>query len=52
MSLPDITHICIFTLFCVDDSSTDPYGRYGPAKLDLYVGILVGPAELVLYVGM
>jgi hypothetical protein len=28
------------------------YGRYGPAELVLYVGMLVGPAELVLYVGM
>jgi hypothetical protein len=31
---------------------TMTYGRYGPAELDLYVGILVIPAELVLYVGM
>ncbi len=28
------------------------YGRYCPAELDLYVGMLVGPAELVSYVGM
>ncbi len=28
------------------------YGRYGPAELDLYVGMLAGPAEIVLYVGM
>ncbi len=28
------------------------YGRYGPAELDLYDGMLVGPADLVLYVGM
>ncbi len=28
------------------------YDRYGPAELDLYVGMLVSPAELVSYVSM
>ncbi len=28
------------------------YGRYGPAELVLYVGMLIDPAELVSYVGM